>query len=65
MEMSDKLLSVTDIQEHLGIGRDRTYSLIKLKSFPKIKIGNTYHIPEKQYLVWLETQIKNKANITL
>lgn len=46
MEMTDKLLSVSDIQEHLGIGRNKAYSLIKLKSFPKIKIGSTYHIPE-------------------
>lgn len=65
MEMTDKLLSVTDIQEHLNIGRNRVYALINLKSFPKIKIGNTYHIPEKQYLIWLDTQIKNKANIIL
>jgi len=46
MEMADKILSVTDIQEHLGIGRSKAYALIKLKSFPKIKIDNTYYIPE-------------------
>ena len=41
----DEMLTPTDIQKHLKIGRNKTYQLIQLSSFPKIKIGNTYRIP--------------------
>ena len=37
----DEMLTPTDIQKHLKIGRNKTYQLIQLSSFPKIKIGNT------------------------
>jgi hypothetical protein len=41
-----KMLTVKDIQEHLHIGHNKVYALIRLKGFPKIKIGGTYFIPE-------------------
>lgn len=46
----DEMLTPTDIQKHLKIGRNKTYQLIQLSSFPKIKIGNTYRIPKEKYL---------------
>ena len=47
-----KLLTIKDVQEHLQLGRNRVYQLIKLNLFPKIKIGNTYRIPKREYLEW-------------
>lgn len=49
---------VTDIQKHLKIGRNKTYQLIQLSSFPKIKIGNTYRIPKEKYLKWISDNIR-------
>lgn len=46
----DEMLTPTDIQKHLKIGRNKTYQLIQLSSFPKIKIGNTYRIPKESIL---------------
>ena len=45
-------------QKHLKIGRNKTYQLIQLSSFPKIKIGNTYRIPKEKYLKWISDNIR-------
>ena len=59
--MSDlaEMLPPMDIMNHLKIGRNKTYNLIKLKSFPKIKIGITYRIPKDKYMKWVSDNIKN------
>lgn len=54
----DEMLAPTDIQKHLKIGRNKTYQLIQLSSFPKIKIGNTYRIPKEKYLKWISDNIR-------
>ncbi|MFR8551930.1 MAG: helix-turn-helix domain-containing protein, partial [Coprococcus sp.] len=53
----EKLLTIKDVQEHLQLGRNRVYQLIKIDSFPKIKIGNTYRIPKREYLEWVQNNI--------
>nr|DAR46075.1 MAG TPA: helix-turn-helix domain protein [Caudoviricetes sp.] len=53
------MLTPMDIMNHLKLGRNKTYNLIKLKSFPKIKIGNTYRIPKDKYIKWVSDNIKN------
>ena len=54
----DEKITPTDIQKHLKIGRIKTYQLIQLSSFPKIKIGNTYRIPKEKYLKWISDNIR-------
>lgn len=58
-----KILTVKDIQEHLKLSRTMVYRLINQDSFPKIKIGNTYRIPEDKYLKWIEQH--TRKNIIL
>ncbi len=53
----ERLLTIKDIQEHLQIGRNRAYQLVKIDSFPKIMIGNTYRIPKREYLEWVQNNI--------
>ena len=55
----EEMLTPIDIMNHLKLGRNRTYDLIKLSSFPKIKIGNTYRIPKDKYIKWVSDNIKN------
>ena len=57
MDDMEKLLTIKDVQEHLQLGRNRVYQLIKIDSFPKIKIGNTYRIPKREYLEWVHNNI--------
>nr|WP_297936927.1 helix-turn-helix domain-containing protein [uncultured Lachnoclostridium sp.] len=56
----DKILKVKDIQNHLGISKTRAYELIRLKAFPKIKIGHRYYIPQNEYEEWLKKNTKNQ-----
>ena len=53
----EKMLKVSDVQEHLHISKNTAYKLLKIKSFPKIKIGKNYIIPEEQYLKWVKDNI--------
>ena len=48
MDDMEKLLTIKDVQEHLQLGRNRVYQLIKIESFSKIKMGNTYRIPKRE-----------------
>lgn len=53
----EKMLKVSDVQDHLHISKNTAYKLLKIKSFPKIKIGKNYIIPEGQYLKWVKDNI--------
>jgi excisionase family DNA binding protein len=59
MSYLEEMLTPMDIMNHLKLGRNKTYALIKLNSFPKIKIGNTYRIPKDKYIEWVSNNIKN------
>ena len=54
-----KVLMVKDIREILQISQKTAYNLVKqaLKTgdmFRVIKLGNTYRIPTKSFLDWLD-----------
>ena len=57
MDDMERLLTIKDIQGHLQIGRNRVYQLIKIDSFPKVKIGSTYRIPKREYIEWVQNNI--------
>lgn len=37
MDDMEKLLTIKDVQEHLQLGRNRVYQLIKIESFLKLR----------------------------
>lgn len=41
------ILTVSDIQLALGIGRNTAYKLLKSKQIKSIRIGNKYKIPKR------------------
>ena len=47
------LLRVSDLQEMLGIGREKAYSLMRSKSFPSMKIGGNYFVSRSALDRWL------------
>ena len=55
-EALPNFLTVYDLRDFLGIGQRQAYELIRSDGFPKKKVGNTYRIPKKEFLVWLENQ---------
>ena len=58
--MHTEILKVSDIQKHLGTSKNRAYEIVKMKSFPKIKIGHRYYIPKDKYEEWIDNNIKRK-----
>ena len=40
----DEMLTPTDIQKHLKIGRNKTYQLIQLSSFPNANSARTVRL---------------------
>lgn len=51
------LLTPREVQEKLGLSRDRTYGLMHLKGFPRIKIGNRYYIEEDELQSFLKRNV--------
>ena len=56
----DRILTMKDIQAHLGISKTRAYQLVHMKGFPKIQIGHRFYIPESAYNEWIKKQTKEK-----
>ena len=53
----DEMITIKDVMKHLHISKNTAYKLIKLDTFPKIKIGRTYSIPVKEYKQWINKNI--------
>ncbi|MDY2698449.1 MAG: helix-turn-helix domain-containing protein, partial [Lachnospiraceae bacterium] len=52
--MEKLTLTVRDVQEALGIGRNAAYCLANRADFPAIRLGNKLIIPRDAFLRWLE-----------
>lgn len=55
-------LSVAEVAEQLGIGRNRTYDLISAGILPAVRIGRTIRIPTDQLKRWLEKEATRTGN---
>ena len=60
--MEKLTLSVRDIQEALGIGRNAAYCLANRADFPAIRLGNKLIIPRDAFMRWLEAQTADKLD---
>lgn len=52
--MEEKLLSVDDVCEYLGIGRDTIYKWIAVKSLPAYRLGRLWKFKKKEVDKWIE-----------
>ena len=57
-KQSGKMLRPKDVQERLGVGKNRAYALIHQKGFPKITIGKSFYIPEDKFIEWIDKHVK-------
>ena len=60
IEYAPVMLSVEELQRHLGVGRDTAYRLVKRKDFPSVKIGREYRVLADNLKDWVLKQQKNK-----
>jgi excisionase family DNA binding protein len=44
MQMNEQLLTCTEVQAILRIGKSKLYRLIREEKLPAIRLGNTYRI---------------------
>ena len=49
MENDKMVLSVKELQECLGIGRDVAYALMKNGAFPSMRLGNRYMVEKEAF----------------
>lgn len=57
--MEKLTLTVPDLQNALGIGRDAAYELANRADFPKLRVGKRILIPRDAFMRWLEAQTEN------
>jgi len=48
------MLTVKDLTEKLGVGRDTAYALMRAKGFPSFKIGRRYFVSEEALEEWIK-----------
>lgn len=54
--MAKMALSVAEVQEALGVGRNTVYELVNRADFPKIRVGRKIIIPCEAFERWLNAQ---------
>lgn len=60
--MEKLTLTVREVQQALGIGRNAAYCLANRADFPSIRLGNKLIIPRDAFLRWLEAQTADKLD---
>jgi len=53
LDQYDDVLTVTDLQEILSVGRNFAYDLLRNGEIPSIKVGKKYRIPKEAVLYYL------------
>lgn len=51
--LEDKVLTIKDVQKHLGIGKNASYELFNDSLFPSFVYGGKHLILESKYKEWL------------
>ena len=55
------MLTVKEVSEALGIGRNQAYALVTQEGFPSMKIGQQYFIPKDKFYEWIEENVRQKV----
>lgn len=53
-------MTVPDLQQALGIGRDAAYALANRADFPSIRVGKKIIVPREAFQRWLDRQTAEK-----
>lgn len=58
--MNKDMLTVKDLQDKLGCGRNKVYQLLASKTLPSIRIGKQYYIPIEEYSRWVNRNLDSQ-----
>jgi len=58
----DRILTVRDVQEAFGCGKNQAYEIVHANGFPSFQIGRRFYVYQKAFAEWLE---KNKNKVIL
>ncbi len=56
-------LTIKDLQERLGIGKNTAYALMKSECFPSIQLGRKWIIEEDAFYEWIKDNRYSKVII--
>lgn len=59
IQLYSDILTVSDTQKYLKLGRVSTYALFKSKGFPCFRIGRSLRICKADLLKWLKDNLSN------
>jgi len=59
----NRLLTPKDVQDILGVGRDVSYKLFKLRGFPSLRIGKRYFVQEERLNQYISEHVKSKITV--
>ena len=62
MSTDKRLMAIKDLQEYLGIPRDRVYQIVKNSDIPSVKIGRSYYVYIDNLNKWLSEKKKKKID---
>ena len=60
MSTEKRLMAIKDLQEYLGIPRDRVYQIVKNSDIPSVKIGRSYYVYIDNLNKWLSEKKEEK-----
>jgi excisionase family DNA binding protein len=60
--MQSNLMTITETAEYLRVPTSKVYELVRVKSFPAVKLGKSWRIMKDRLDIWLEEQLENKVS---
>jgi len=54
-KLENETLTARDIKQILNISINAAYNLIHSKSFPVIRIGNSFRVPKATFYEWMKS----------
>ena len=65
MSTEKRLMAIKDLQEYLGIPRDRVYQIVKNSDIPSVKIGRSYYVYIDNLNKWLSEKPVNLLKLII
>ena len=57
--MEKVVLTVQEVQQLTGLGKNTVYQMVNRADFPKLRVGKRILIPCDAFMRWLEAQTEN------
>jgi len=58
-----RLLTIADLQDVLGVGRNTAYELVKRQDFPAFRVGGQWRIREEKLIEWCDARAEDEEHL--